>query len=300
LKAHDDELSAVEGLKAALGREVTVVVLENPTRSQPETVAETLVQTGLKEPFLVKDSDNTFQLDGTDQDYNFVSVASLHDFDMINARNKSYVQVDHSGVINTIREKQVISDLFSVGGYYFKEPAQFLEAFRELDRRETEWGSSLYISDVVSRLIMNGTPFLARRVSQYEDWGTVAEWRAKLLEHKAFLISLDGFLLKRASEHFRPRYGEADVHLRAVEAVRSLVASGHKVVFLSSRSRALSQLTEHQLARVGLDSCPVVYDVPEGRLRLVTAAHPVFPISVGDAQEFDPDDDNLLDRLLAN
>ena len=132
LREHDERFNAVEGLRRAFGDAVHCVVLDHPTASQSETVVETLRRTGLNEPFLVKDSDNYFELTTVEEPYNYVSVASLNDFDQINPRNKSYVQVDQEDIIVNFREKKVISDLFSVGGYFFRQPAEFIAAYDEL------------------------------------------------------------------------------------------------------------------------------------------------------------------------
>ena len=137
-----------------------IVVLDEPTESQVETVARALRALDLDEPFLVKDSDNCFDLDNIEQDDCYVSVDSLNNHELINPRNKSYVQVDHNGLITNIREKEVISDLFSVGGYFFTDPEQFLDIYDRLSLASAAWDRELYISDIVASMVLEGTPVL--------------------------------------------------------------------------------------------------------------------------------------------
>src|SRR5205085_12612465 len=120
------------GIRAALGDDVTVIVHTEPTRSQAETVARTIEKAGRAGGFLVKDSDNQFVLSGVADSVNYICVDSLNNHDSINPRNKSYIQVDHQGIVTNIREKEVISDLFSVGGYYFASPEQYASHYARL------------------------------------------------------------------------------------------------------------------------------------------------------------------------
>ena len=89
-------------------------------------------QVGLDEPFLVKDSDGYFHCPDLTSDANYICVDTLNHFDLINPRNKSYVQVDSDDRILAMREKVVISDLFNVGGYFFHSPAEFLRYYDSL------------------------------------------------------------------------------------------------------------------------------------------------------------------------
>src|SRR5258705_4968036 len=61
LREHEERFNATEGLYRAFGGPVRCVILDQPTGSQSETVVDTLRRTGLKESFLVKDSDNYFE-----------------------------------------------------------------------------------------------------------------------------------------------------------------------------------------------------------------------------------------------
>jgi dTDP-glucose pyrophosphorylase len=298
LREHEEQMSATAGIKAALGPTTEVVVLDEPTRSQSETVAETLRRLRHDGPFLVKDSDNRFALDVLDQPHNYVAVDSLKTHVSINPQNKSYVQVDSQHRIINIREKEVMSDLFSVGGYAFQEAHEFLQYFDKLSGDAQPWHLELYLSDVISAMILDGSTFHARRVSGYRDWGTVAEWRNELERRQTLLVSLDGMLFERGSRHFHPRYEDVQPNDEAVEAVRQAVGAGDTVIALSIRPPGLEALTRTQLRAVGLADLRVEYGLPIGTWRLLTSREGSLPINSGEALEMSPDDPYLETRIL--
>jgi dTDP-glucose pyrophosphorylase len=298
LREHEERYSVTKGLEQAFRYPVRVVVLEEPTRNQAETVARTLDVAQLDEPFLIKDSDNMFVLENPAESHNYVCVDSLNAHDSINPRNKSYLQTDHADVVTNIREKEVISDLFCVGGYYFTSPRQFQEYFRRLTKNSGSWQRELYVSDVIGAMILDGIPFKACRISGYQDWGTVHEWKRALLARKTFFVLLDGFLFERGSQYFSPRFEDVAANAPAVDAVRELAARGHKIVYLSIRPASLGEATQRRLRELGLPGEGVVYECPISHWSLVTAAHPTLPFRTSEAFELAPDDENVLEKLL--
>ncbi|MFE3837877.1 hypothetical protein [Pseudogemmobacter sonorensis] len=297
LREHEERFKARAGLCAAFGQEVNCVILDQPTRSQSETVAETLRRTGIDGPFMVKDSDNYFQVDRLFQNHNYVCVASLSAFSQINPQNKSYVQVDQEDTIVNFREKQVISDMFSVGGYYFTSPAEFLAAYEELTDTSRLAAGELYLSEIIAWLSMNGKVFRVKRISQYQDWGTVHEWREYLKGHRQFLVAIDGFLFEQGSQYFHPRFEEVAVNPVAVDALRDLEARGQSIVYLSIRPPGLETLTRRQLAAAGLPERPIQFGCDLTQWVLLTAPHANQPFTTGIAIEMPPDDPNMADKL---
>ncbi len=294
LAEHESAFDVTAGLHKAFGHPVRTVVLDRPTRSQPETVAQTLRATALSEPFLVKDSDNTYVLDEVMQDYNYVCTETLNHFDLINPRNKSYVQVDHRGSIVNIREKEVISDQFSVGGYYFVDPTQFLEHLERLLVSEKPWTREIYTSDVISAMILDSDiPFTARPVTGLEDWGTLDDWRRSQLRRQTYFVLLDGFLFERGSQYFRPRFDDVRPIQEAVTAVNDLSRRGHSIVYLSIRPASDAALTEAQIAKAELPKASVLYNCPISSWRLVTS--PQFRDFAGGASavEVEPSDTDI-------
>lgn len=300
LKEHEDRFDARAGIERAFGRRIETVILPQQTQSQSETVAETIRMTGLNESFLVKDSDNCFTLSPVDAPYNYVSVASLNDFDYINPRNKSYTQVDHDDVVLSIREKKVISDLFSVGGYFFTDPKAFMATFEEISAIPTVQPKELYISEIISFMIQGETPFKIRRVKGYRDWGTVHEWRQKLNSQKLYFVSIDGFLFERGSQHFAPGFDQVNPHDHAAKTVRHLGEAGHAMIYLSIRPPELESMTRDAIAGLGLPPGPLLMGCGVAQWNLVTSPDSSLPFETSRSFEVDPADPNLFEKIEGN
>lgn len=297
LKEHDEKYDARSGIRSAFGRSVEVVILDQPTANQPETVTKTLQLTGLAEPFLVKDSDNTFALTELDRPYNYVCCESLNSFDSINPRNKSYIRADENNVITSIREKQVISDLFSVGGYYFLSPEKYIETYDSLRLDQSNWRGELYTSDIIASMILEGDPFSSRRVTAYEDWGTLKEWRGNLQKKGAYFILLDGFIVERGNAHFAPRFSSVVANEAAVSVTRQLVEEGHRIIFLSIRPESARAETRDLLQSLGLPMDDIIFDMPLGRYSVVSSPHPTVPFMTAHGLELTPDEPLLATRM---
>ena len=300
LAEHERQFHVVEGLRRAFGRPVRTCILPEPTRSQSDTVAQTLRAEGLDEPFLVKDSDNTFVLDEISQPDDYVCVDSLNNYESINPRNKSYLQVDHKGTVTNIREKVVISDLFNVGGYYFSSARRFLQYYDPLAANTAQWNREIYLSDVIGAMILDGVPFRARTVTGYRDWGTIREWKRALLDRKAYFVLLDGFALQRGSEFFRPRFEEVRPNAEAIRALQELARAGHQVVYLSIRPATLADLTQGQLREAEAPEGQIVFNCPIAKWMLLTAPHATLPFRTVGALEMSPDEQNLTESLLGD
>jgi len=298
LAEHEERFGVRAGLERAFGPEVNTVVLDAPTRSQSETVAETLRRMKIEGPFLVKDSDNTFELDEIAWATSYITVASLNDFDQINPRNKSYVTVDQDDFVTSIREKQVISEHFSIGGYFFRSAASFLDAFDELSRAPSASVSELYISEIISYLLLNGEPFKMRRAQGYMDWGTIHEWRKKLESRRVFILSVDGFLFQRGSHYFDPPFSAVAPNPLAIEAARELHEAGHKLIYLSIRPYGLEQETRAAIAAAGLPEGPLMMETDVTQWTLVTSPSPALPFRTGRALEMVPEDEHLIEKLI--
>jgi hypothetical protein len=297
LREHEEKYSVSAGIEKAFGRPIQMVMLNERTKSQSETVARTLEQLNFDETFLVKDSDGIFNLTELEQEDNYVCVDSLNNFDSINPRNKSYLQVDLKGLVTNIREKVVISDLFNVGGYYFTSPSVFTEFYERLSHDKANWSREIYLSDVIGAMILEGIPFRARQTTGFGDWGTIREWRRALLARKAFFILLDGFLFERGSEYFHPRFQDTKAQQNAIKSVQALAAKGHKIVYLSIRPESYQAVTLQQMREAQLPVGQVLWNCPIAKWVLLTSPHATLPFLTGQAIELYPDDLNLSETI---
>lgn len=251
LKEHEQRYHVIKGMKASFDRRVDVCVLNKQTGSQPETIYQTLMQEKIRldSSIFIKDSDNYFELEDIEQSGSYVAVNSLNEHNAINPRNKSYVQVNENGIVQQIVEKQVISDLFCVGGYFFKTAKQFISGYKALCPKDHK---ELYTSDVIGDLISKGQVFLAKKAKKYIDWGTFEEWSRFRMHQKTYIIDLDGVLVKSSAKYFKPYWGTSPGIEQNIRAVNQLKDKGNQIVIFTSRTENFRAITEHQLKKNGL------------------------------------------------
>lgn len=251
LAEHEEKYDIVKGLKENIGEGVTVVVLDHATGSQPETVAATIRKTGLNEPFLIKDSDNIFSVPKMDEGFNYVCYSDLQDYDDINPGNKSYIKMNDQNIITDIVEKSVASRFFNVGGYYFTDPAKFLETYSRLEKSN---GGELYTSHVIADMILHGNEiFMGKYVKNYVDWGTWEQWSRYVQKFRAYFIDLDGVVFKSGAQYFTPRWDETSPLMENVEVIKKLCGEGNsQIFFVTARPEKCRKLTEQKLSALGL------------------------------------------------
>ena len=116
LQQHEDKYSFMKGFvseldDAGLRAKSNIVLLPEQTESQSETVYTFLSGYDLDGFIFIKDSDGFYRCDVEER--NQVAYFDLNDMDDINARTKSYVDLDVNNVVTNIVEKKVISSTFS-------------------------------------------------------------------------------------------------------------------------------------------------------------------------------------------
>lgn len=248
------EFSQLDGMPP-----VNVILLDSPTRSQPETVARGLIASGVKGPFYVKDSDNRFR--DTPAPENSVTCLDLHSMSMVNASNKSYVAADEHGVIVNIVEKRIISSHFCVGGYGFLSAEDYLHQWELLKDQ-----SNLYISHIVFGLMLAGSQFRMRIASDYDDWGTLSDWNKYKAQYSTLFVDLDGTLVYNSSQHGEPRWGETAAIEGNVAAINALYNSGKvQIILTTSRTEEYRAATERQLDRIELRHHQILFGLLHGR-----------------------------------
>ncbi|MCX9536333.1 hypothetical protein IG535_18420, partial [Vibrio cholerae] len=100
-----------------------LVILKEPTSSQSETIYQAVKQGNIEGSIFIKDCDNVFSCQP--EPINSVMAIDLNKIDLVDAKNKSYIEVDSLGRISNIVEKEVISNYFCCGGYSFVSASDF-------------------------------------------------------------------------------------------------------------------------------------------------------------------------------
>lgn len=250
LKKHEEQYKIAEGIKASFGEDVCICILDNETKSQSDTVYQTIKKLNINESIYIKDSDNYFEISNIEEDYNYVTIEDLNNFSLINPSNKSYIMPLENNLISGIYEKKIVSNLFSIGGYFFKSSEEFCLAYKELelyiDHRE------IYISDIISYLILTETVFFYKHGHNYKDWGTIKEWNSFKGQYKTYFIDIDGIVFKNGAQYFEPKWGET-VHLeKNILIINKLIEAGNQIIFVTARTEEFRYITEKQLAELGI------------------------------------------------
>lgn len=285
-----DELTSEYGLTADM---VEVVLLKHETRSQPETIYQGIRQAGVKGGVLVKDSDNYFHLPEIPEG-NFVAVIDLNKSKPLLVGNKSYVRPSDDGNIRSIVEKQVVSNLFCCGGYYFADAEAFCRHFEAL-----KGDPNLYPSLVIQHMLDAGSSFKWVEADSFEDWGTLKDWTAFKSGYATLFIELDGVVVMDSHRHFEPRWGTTEALRRNAQALNRLYETGKvEIVIISSRKEEQLGATKDQLRKNCVKYHRLVMNLPSGCRRiLVSGFSENSPYEAAHAVNLRVNDDRL-DEVL--
>jgi choline kinase len=262
-------------LKQGICEHVEILLLDEATASQVETIAVALEKAHVMGDFFVKDCDNSFQVDYPGG--NVVAVVDLHSAAKVNAANKSYVQTDPLGLVKNIVEKHVISNFFCCGGYGFASVETFLAHWSRLKTHE-----NLYLSHVIFSMIMEGVEFQTVTAQAYCDWGTLDDFRSYCDQRLVVFCDIDGVLFKNSSKFARDGWTYSPLQ-KNIDALVKIQGTGDLyLVVTTSRPEALKVELDRELTAAGLKVDQFVMGLPHGARYLVndfSATNP-FPSAV--------------------
>lgn len=140
-----------------------IVILENPTITQAETIVRTIYKEKIEGPIFIKDADCFFSAEIFPE--NGIATYPLEQLDIVDPKNKSYIAIDDMQHITNIIEKRVISNMFNAGGYCFENAEDFLYSYK----KNAPLGN-IYISHLIYSLLLDGHIFRPIKVALYNDW----------------------------------------------------------------------------------------------------------------------------------
>ena len=268
-----DEEILISSLKANIREDIEIVVLESPTNSHAETVFKGLRAAEIDGPFFLKDCDNFFTAVITSE--NQVFTIDLNSVDLVDAKNKSYIQTSDAGNVINIVEKQVISNQFCCGGYSFASSRRFCSAFEELV--SDSHSGEIYISHIIYSLLLKGELFTTRSAHDYVDWGTLREYREFCDRHLTVFCDVDGVLLRNGSK-FGPDGWASEPIVNNVKALVKLQQRGALyVVLTTSRPASEKEYVESRLLEHGLVVDRFIADLPHTKRILINDFAPTNP-----------------------
>jgi len=262
LQQHEDKYSFMKGFvseldDAGLRAKSNIVLLPEQTESQSETVYTFLSGYDLDGFIFIKDSDGFYKCDVEEK--NQVAYFDLNDMDDINARTKSYVDLDVNNVVTNIVEKKVISSTFSSGGYGFADAKEFCKTFEKLQDMDGE----CYISHIIFEMMLSGSTFYGTKTTDFKDWGTLDAWNKYKSQYKCLFVDIDGTLVTNSSHHFPPYVGTGEPIEDNIDLLAELHEEGKaKIILTTSRPERLRQLTLQELQVKGIPYDELVMGLP--------------------------------------
>lgn len=158
-----DVLLELQLRRLGLNTKTEIVILDEPTSTQAETIAKTIERKEIEGAIFIKDADCYFRAEVYPE--NGVAVYPLEELELVDPRNKSYVAVDDMNYVTNIIEKRVIGHLFNAGGYCFEEVKDFLNVYGSHKQL-----GPVYLSHLIYALLLEANLFRPIKVSNYLDW----------------------------------------------------------------------------------------------------------------------------------
>ena len=169
LQKHVDKFSVDEMLKLQFKRlnltNVHIVVLDQPTISQTETLYQTIKQAGINGSIFIKDADGYY--DAEVKKENSIAIFPLEQMDIVNPKNKSYVSVDDMYYITNVIEKKIIGHYFNAGGSCFEDATLLCYYYEKLREKYPK----VYVSHIIFQMLLDRYKFRPTEVKNFTDWG---------------------------------------------------------------------------------------------------------------------------------
>jgi hypothetical protein len=229
LKAHVDAYPVLNYLREKYGDNINPVIIPEQTNGPAHTVREILGRTNIDPDaeILIKDCDSFFTHDNPDGNYVCVSSIARHDV-LKRLSSKSFVKANDQGIITDIIEKQVVSDLFCVGGYKFSSAKLYAAVYDNLSYNKSE----VFVSHVIQRCLEQEEVFVIQEVDQYVDVGTAEDWMS-YNDLAVIFCDIDGTIVEAQA---REEFGTPPKPLKKnIERIQSMVAQGSQLVFTTAR-----------------------------------------------------------------
>lgn len=278
----DISLSRLENeIAKQIGLPIFFELLDKPTSSMVETLCLGLSRLKVDNSFIVKDCDNmiSFKEEIMPMSGNIITFIDLAKYPNVVASNKSFLKFGYGRVLENIVEKKIISSLINVGCVRFESASDFLSAAKSIN----SYGE-IYVSDVVRVMLAEGAIFVGVNASEFEDWGTLREWRAYTENFKTYFVDIDGVVVFNENplsisggwSSFEPIQSNLDVLLELQSSKRC------KIVFTTSRSEEYRSKVHGALEESGFIGFDLLMGLPHAGRVLINdfAATNPYPSAV--------------------
>ncbi len=304
LKEHDEMYNASSAILKSIRRtkfsdsimnKVNISKLEGSTSSQSETVYKSILKEEIRGFIYIKDSDGYFKFN-IDSDENQVTYFDLNNTDEINARSKSYIEIDSNGIVINMVEKKVISSRFCSGGYGFNSASEFCRYYNRIMNLPGE----CYISNVIFEMILGGEKFIGNESSNFLDWGTIKSWDDYKSNLYTIFTDLDGTLITNTSHLIPPYIGEGDPLINNIEVLKKVRKNGGFVIITTSRPEEYREVTIEEMDKHGIPYDVLLMGLPHSQRLIINdfAKSNPYPSCSSINIQRDTDDINQYLKIL--
>jgi hypothetical protein len=264
----EEKFSVIEKLKLALPN-INVIILNNSTKSSVETLLLGLEKIGklinIDTPLFVKDVDNLVEFDWENFDMNTSSSIGLDIKSNIvnNIANKSFIVVNENGLITDFVEKEIVSNVISVGTHFFKTALEALTTAQLLLTNNVDQTYELYTSHLISYNIYSGIEYIMIPAIKYEDFGTQIEWDKVRDDYKTIFVDFDGTLVENRGRYSNPNwFSRSDIPLeKNMEIIKKLHNNGSQIVITTSRSSSEKEYIRDFLLKFNIRAHEIICDL---------------------------------------
>jgi hypothetical protein len=289
LEQHDRMYNAREKLVEVFGDTVNIISLPEPTKGPADTIYQAIMKSNmnLTSPFLIKDSDGFYNADIARG--NAIYVCNLNKNPNIkNVHAKSYTITNDQGLINSVVEKQIVSNNFCAGGYQFESVQSYIDTFNTI---RSTINTEIFVSNIIDYMIARGSIFVEQEVRDFHDVGTSTEW-FEFNDRPTYFCDIDGTIIrnKHPQEECEPLTAN-------IELLQKEVARGCKIVFCTARPKRFEEITRLMLADLGFTDFELLMAINHSRRVLINDYAPSNPYPAAEAINMKRDSDNLKDFI---
>ncbi len=172
-----EKWKAFDYLNSRLKWGADIVMLDNPTRSASQTVYETLKQSLVDGPIVIKDCDCAVGYNSANFNNYIVGLKVKKDSGIKRLEAKSFIKKNDDNIIEDIIEKRMVSNDICVGAYAC-EADKYCGAYEDIvDSDVFLGGQEAYVSHIFSYMILSESAIFSYiEADSFVDWGTLEDW----------------------------------------------------------------------------------------------------------------------------
>jgi len=259
-------------------KKVEICILDNFTKSASETIYLTIQKMHVSGSFVVKDSDNAVAC-SLDRDFgNAIVGYDLQEHPNIsNIPSKSFLITNEQHIISDIIEKRVVSNIICLGVYAFQNADLFVKNYLELIEKGIK--GEMFISHVISYMLsQRNIIFNTIMADDYDDWGTLEEWRKVQEICKTYFVDIDGVICRNHGKYGKVNwYNSTEILEENLNTIIELQKKGAQIVITTSRPEEFREALEKTLHQRGLYPHSIIMGLNHSARVLVNDFAPTNP-----------------------